>query len=60
MNNYIKAGLMLATIVLGFTLVGVLVRLFPAFGTFVVFVILAMPAYFICLGIVSLLDSNNG
>jgi len=60
MNNYIKAGLLLATSVLVFTLLVVLVRLFPAFGIFVVFGILAMPAYFVCFTVVSLLESDNG
>lgn len=56
MNKYIKAGLLLATSVLVFALLAVLVRLIPYFGIFVVFLILAIPAYVVCLAVVSLLD----
>lgn len=56
MNKYIKAGLLLATSVLVFALLVVLVRLIPYFGIFVVFLILAIPAYVVCLAVVSLLD----
>ena len=56
MNKYIKAGLLLATSVLVFALLVLLVRLIPYFGIFVVFLILAIPAYVVCLAVVSLLD----